>query len=156
MNALRLPTSAALIVASALVTGGCATAPVDLQGSKQDSEQVLQLVFNVAGSEWSDRERNSSPADAECTANGDPHGGEQYHWHALGSAPSDPKAYIESIVNTLRDHERTVTVRATHFGKYGTLYQAVADEEDKPMVAVTANTRTTSVTVESACVPTTR
>ncbi|WP_420364286.1 hypothetical protein AAEP80_09920 [Curtobacterium sp. L3-7] len=69
----------------------------------------------------------------------------------MGSAPSDPKAYIESVANMLREHDRTVAVRSADGGKYGTLYQAIADEDGKPMVAVTANPRTTTVTVESMC-----
>lgn len=125
---------------------------MDTQQGKQEAEQALQLVFGITGSEWSDDNRTAAPADAECTADGDPHGGRQYHWNASGSAPSDPKAYIDSVAKILREHDRTVTLQSADGGKYGTLYQAVANDDGKPMVAVTANPRTTTVTVESVCV----
>jgi surface antigen len=149
---------AALSVAVALTMtmSGCSGPPrggiaVDEKQSRQAAEHVLHQVFEVDGSEWPEDDRNAEPAHAECTADDDPHGGRQDHWNAMGSAPSDPKAYIESVANMLREHDRTVAVRSADGGKYGTLYQAIADEDGKPMVAATANPRTTTVTVESMC-----
>ena len=111
------------------------------------------MVFSVPGSTWSSANKISEPADAECTYNGDPHGGQQWHWNAAGSAPQDAKAYIDSVAKKLRDDARTVTITSAEAGKYGTLYQATADDDGRPMVAVTANPRTTTVTVDSLCVP---
>ncbi|MFZ6993472.1 hypothetical protein ACO0E1_16415 [Curtobacterium sp. RRHDQ66] len=148
----------AVAVTLTMTTSGCSATPrdgstVDEKQSKQAAEQALRQVFDVAGSEWPEEERNAAPAHAECTANDDPHGGRQDHWYVMGSAPSDPKAYIDAVAKTLREHDRTVTVQSADGGKYGTLYQAVSDEDGKPMVAVTANPRTTTVTVESSCAP---
>jgi surface antigen len=149
---------AALSVAVALTMtmSGCSGPPrggiaVDEKQSRQAAEQVLHQVFDVDGSEWPEDERNAEPAHAECTADDDPHGGRQDHWNAMGSAPSDPQAYIEAVANMLREHDRTVAVQSADVGRYGTLYQAVADDDGKPMVAVTANPRTTTITVESMC-----
>jgi len=137
---------------------GCASDPggsssTNSTRTRSAAEDSLRLVFSVPGSTWSFANRNSEPADAECTHNDDPHGGQQWHWNAAGSAPNDPRAYIDSVATTLRDDARTVTITSAEAGKFGTLYQATADDDERPMIAVTANPRTTTVTVDSTCIP---
>jgi hypothetical protein len=152
----------ALMITASVALGvtGCASDPggspsMNSTHTRSDGEASLRLVFSVPGSTWSSANKNSEPADAECTYNGDPHGGQQWHWNAAGSAPQDAKAYIDSVAKKLRDDARTVTIASAEAGKYGTLYQATADDDGRPMVVVTANPRTTTVTVDSLCVPAT-
>jgi hypothetical protein len=145
---------------------GCASDPggsssTNRTSTRSAAEDSLRLVFSVPGSTWSSANTNSEPADAECTHDGDPHdgdphGGQQWHWNAAGSAPEDPKAYIDSVATTLRHDARTVTITSAEAGTYGTLYQATADDDGRPTIAVTANPRTTTVTVESTCIPASR
>lgn len=156
MQAKSMIAAFGVAVALTMTNSGCSATQrggiaVEEKQSSQAAEQVLHQVFDVDGSEWPEDERNAEPAHAECTADDDPHGGRQDHWNAMGSAPSDPKAYIEAVAKMLRAHDRTVAVQSADGGKYGTLYQAVADDDGKPMVAVTANPQTTTVTVESMC-----
>lgn len=149
---------ALLITCSALALTGCAAdankenAVASAQDKKQ-AEQALEIVFGIEGSTWSEASRSAEPALAECTIDGDPHGGRQYHWNAAGSPPDDPERYMESVVETLRGQDRTVSIRSADVGKYGTLHQATADDDGQPLVVVTANSRTTTVTVESVCAP---
>lgn len=153
--------SAVLVALLAAGVAGCAS---DLGGSsstkstrtRSAAEDSLRRVFSTPGSTWSSANTNSEPADAECTYHGDPHGGQQWHWNAAGSAPEDPKAYIDLVATTLRHDARTVTITSAEAGTYGTLYQATADDDGRPTIAVTANPRTTTVTVESTCIPASR
>lgn len=126
------------------------SAPTD--DGRRQAERSLRSVFDVDGSDWTRSSRDAGPASAECTIDGDPHAGRQYHWNAAGSAPADPERWIETVVQTLRGQDRTVSVRSADVGKYGTLHQATADDDGQPLVVVTANSRTTTVTVESVCV----
>lgn len=145
----------------ALLAAGIAGCTSDPGGSsltnstrnRSTAEDSLRLVFSVPGSTWSSANKNSEPAHTECTLYGDPHGGQQWHWNAAGSAPEDSKAYIDSVAARLRSDARTVTITSAEAGKYGTLYQATADDDGRPLIAVTANPRTTTVTVDSACIP---
>jgi hypothetical protein len=152
-------TLALMITASlAVSTTGCASdtsrrSPLNSTHFRSDAEASLRMVFSVPGSTWSSANSNSEPANAECTHDGDPHGGHQWHWNAAGSAPADPKAYIDSVVKTLQDDARTVTITSAKAGAYGTLHQATAEDDGRPTIAVTANPRTTTVTVDSPCLP---
>lgn len=152
---------AVLVAMLAVGVTGCASDPggsssTNSTSTRSAAEDSLRLVFSVPGSTWSSGNKNSEPADAECTHDGDPHGGQQWHWNAAGSAPEDPKAYIDSVATTLRHDARTVTITSAEAGTYGTLYQATADDDGRPTIAVTANPRTTTVTVESTCIPASR
>jgi hypothetical protein len=60
---------------------------------------------------------------------------------------------MDSVATTLRRDARTVTITSAEGGTYGTLHQATADDDGRPTIAVTANPRTTTVTVESTCSP---
>lgn len=154
----RSTVTAALLTAclAGMVTGCAADPkqedPVQSDQGKQQAEQALATVFGIEGSTWSSASREQEPAHAECTIDGDPHAGRQYHWNAAGSAPADPEHWIETVVQMLRGQDRTVSVRSADVGKYGTLHQATADDDGQPLVVVTANSRTTTVTVESVCV----
>jgi hypothetical protein len=158
------PTGRAVAVATVLVASvafgvtGCASetsrsSRLNSTRFRSDAEASLRMVFSVPGSTWSSANSNSEPANAECTRDGDPHGGRHSHWNAAGSAPEAPKAYIDSVVKTLQDDARTVTITSAKAGAYGTLYQAIAEDDGRPTIAVTANPRTTTITVDSPCLP---
>ena len=152
-------TIALMITASLAVSmTGCASdtsrrSPLNSTHVRSDAEASLRLVFSLPGSSWSFADKNSEPADAECTHDGDPHGGRQWHWSAAGSAPENAKAYIDSVATTLQHDARTVTITSAKAGAYGTLHQATAEDDGRPTIAVTANPRTTTVTVDSPCIP---
>jgi hypothetical protein len=158
------PTGRAGAVATVLVASvvlgvtNCASetsrsSPLNNTNFRSAAETSLRLVFSVPGSTWSSANSDSEPAVAECSHDGDAHGGRQWHWNAAGSAPEDPKAYIDSVAKKLQDDARTVTIMSAETGKYGTLHQATAEDDGRPTIAVTANPRTTTVTVDSPCVP---
>lgn len=155
MNGRLLPWRIAALVAVTMILTSCANGEgsgMDIQKSKQDGEAALLQVVRVPGSEWSSEERQAKPAPTVCTFNGDAQGGVQYHWFVNGSAPSDPEAYIAAIGKELRESGFTVQLRETDYGKYGTLYEAVARGESLPTVATSANAKGSTIMLDSVCV----
>jgi hypothetical protein len=145
----------AVVLAIATVLTSCAStgrSDLDTQKSKQDGEAALLRVFGVPGSDWPAEQREAEPAPTVCTFNGDAHAGVQYHWFVNGSAASHPTEYIAAVGEALREGGYTVQFRETDYGKYGTLHEAVARGESLPTVAASANTRGSSIMLDSVCV----
>lgn len=152
-RAFRVPLTAILITAVTLIAGCSATGAdtADLQGNRQAAATARDLALDVPGSEWPSATRTATPAPTECSQNGDPHGGVQFHWNSRSTPPADPEAWINAVAANLREEDYTVSTRSTDFGRCGVLYQVNTKDEDRPAVSATANQQTSSLTVDSVC-----
>jgi hypothetical protein len=155
MNGRLLPLRMTALVGVTMILTSCANGEgsgTDVQKSKLDGEAAQFQVVHVPGSVWSSEERQAKPAPTVCTFNGDAQGGVQHHWFIKGSAPSNPKTYIAAVGKELRKNGFTVQLRETDYGKYGTLYEAVARGESLPTVATSANAEGSTIMLNSVCV----